>query len=109
MDAYEAYHNSKDNALLLSQTRSEELTKDQAPQKEDGAATKPKATDNKETAKGQAAVDGQKKGVAAEAGDDKDNKSPTTVTTNNYTTVMQDGANINITNINNHHTYVIYR
>ena len=35
-------------------------------------------------------------------------KSPTTVTTNNYTTVNQNGANINITNINNHHTYVIF-
>ena len=32
-------------------------------------------------------------------------------TTNSYTTVTQtqNGTNINITNINNHHTYVIYR
>jgi len=35
--------------------------------------------------------------------------SPATNTTNNYTTMVQSGANINITNINNHHTYVIYR
>ena len=108
MDAYEAYHNSKDNALLLSQTRSEELgNKDQPgePQKkaaEEGAAATSKKPIEKK--KSDAAGEETKK-----AGEDKDAKSPNTVTTNNYTTVMQDGANINITNINNHHTYVIYR
>lgn len=103
MDAYEAYHNSKDNALLLSQTRSEELAKDQTSSPADeGPAKNPKSS-QVETAGAKAAEsEGQKKEG------EKDVKSPTTVTTNNYTTVMQDGANINITNINNHHTYVIY-
>ena len=46
----------------------------------------------------------------AEAGKDGNgNIKDKTTLTNNYTTVMQSGANINITNINNHHTYVIYR
>ena len=49
MDAYEAYHNSKDNALLLSQTRSEELAKEQTattPHTQQEKATVDEATTN---------------------------------------------------------------
>ena len=51
LEAYEAYHNSKDNALLLSQTQSEELVKDpaasggEAQAKKDAAQAKPKIED----------------------------------------------------------------
>ena len=155
MDAYEAYHNSKDNALLLSQTRSEELAKEQTAttphtQQEkaqvDETANSAKNPAENNTGKNNAGAAGGEAGATKTVGagaeetknnagaDSKDannkatsnaggkatnnskvqsnngsNLSPTTVTTNNYTTVMQDGANINITNINNHHTYVIYR
>ena len=52
---------------------------------------------------------GKKESDAAKEGKVSGAKSPKQVTTNNYTNVIQSGANINITNINNHHTYVIYR
>lgn len=84
MDAYEAYHNSKDNALLLSQTRSEELAKEKVPDEkpDNKAATTALKPDEKKTAK-----EGTKK-VSDEVKKTDGDKSPTTVTTNNYTTVM---------------------
>ena len=109
LEAYEAYHNNgKDNALLLSQTQSEEVVKDSAvPNHKNEIVSSPKT--GEESLKGTAKetpgdTKGGKEGKGA-----KGVGSPTTVTTNNYTTVMQNGANINITNINNHHTYLIYR
>ena len=94
LEAYEAYHNTKDNALLLSQTQSEECA--------------PKDTQPGSPKEG--AKDGGNKVEKATVAKGKDSAiSPKTVTTNNFTTVHQQGANINITNINNHHTYVIYR
>lgn len=99
IDAYEAYNQGsneenktqvdhekgkKNAALLLSQARSEEPG--QAPPVENG-----------EIISGAADIDKGGNG----------NKNGTT--TKSFTTVTQNGANINITNINNHHTYVIYR
>ena len=54
MEAYEAYHNSKDNALLLSQTQSEELVnkevKGKSGKKE---ATSPTAVEKKKSGEGE--------------------------------------------------------
>ena len=105
MEAYEAYHNSKDNALLLSQTQSEELGNKHETTQKNNQKVAPKTEEIKSSAE---IVGKEKNAEGGEVGADG-KKSPTTVTTNNYTTVMQNGANINITNINNHHTYVIYR
>ena len=48
MEAYEAYHNSKDNALLLSQTQSEELVnKDTNGKNRKSDVASPKAIEQK--------------------------------------------------------------
>ena len=93
--------------MLLSQTQSEEVVKDSAvPNHKNEIVSSPKTGEEslKGTAKETSGDKGGKEGKGANGAG-----SPKTVTTNNYTTVMQNGANINITNINNHHTYVIYR
>ena len=89
LEAYEAYHNSKENALLLSHTQSEELvTKDQgAPA---SANTKKiKATDaaGGEEKKQQNQAQQKQKAFGKEGETKGEGDSPAT-TTNNYTTVM---------------------
>lgn len=115
MEAYQAYHNSKENALLLSQTQSEELVNKEQNMNANNKKV-PATTAETEKTKGALAQPGknnqiQKQGATQKegGGEKKDGVNPAMTTTNNYTTVMQSGANINITNINNHHTYVIYR
>ena len=85
MEAYEAYHNSKDNALLLSQTQSEELGNKghEATQKNNQKVT-PKVEEIKSN--GEAVGKEEASGEGDATADGK--KSPSTVTTNNYTTVM---------------------
>ena len=84
MEAYEAYHNSKDNALLLSQTQSEE----HGVKHETNQKNNPKAITKVEEIKSNADVGGKEdaNGEGDAAADGK--KSPSNVTTNNYTTVM---------------------
>jgi len=83
--------------MLLSQTKSEETPNDQPGTIGGLSLASPKIGDK-------AAAMGSSDTIGKDGP-----KSPTTMTTNNFTTVNQNGANINITNINNHHTYVIYR
>ena len=80
MEAYEAYHNSKDNALLLSQTQSEE----HGVKHETNTKTAPKVEEIKSGADAAGKEDAN--GEADATADGK--KEPSTVTTNNYTTVM---------------------
>ena len=83
MEAYEAYHNSKDNALLLSQTQSEEHgVKHETNQKNNQKVAKVEEIKSGADATGKEDAAGE--GDAAADG----KKEPSNVTTNNYTTVM---------------------
>ena len=86
--------------MLLSHTQSEELANKDIPTKVGSKVppTTPEVVDKDQKEGGESKTEGTETVAKKDA-----------PVTNNYTTVMQKGANINITNINNHHTYVIYR
>ena len=102
MEAYQAYYNTNEaqasNATQVLQTRINVQSRDPYPLTE---LTTPSSQQTKPAGK-----DGGKRSNTEARNNNAEKGDPKMVT--NITHIDQKGAHINITNINNHQTFVIY-